>query len=168
MEDIYNIKRIEWKTFCTEDMLGHIEEFQRHGLMIEPSDLIFNFEDTIDYLSLPCENEGYPDSMSSVEFLVDSAASYWRKCQQGGRYKDYRKQTTGKAVARMSECVHGSAWKLYDTFNEETCSTDEDGRYTGTATANAKSTISETRRWIADSYCGRLKNFKALLGCFSG
>ena len=159
------LRKIYFRTFCTQNMMERLQDSEGNGFLIEPIYLVTDFEDIIDELSLPCPDIEVPP-MKSTEFLVDSAANYWRKCQEGKRYKNYLNQATAESVARISECVHGSAWELYDTFNEDTCAVNGDGIYTGTVKENVRNGIIESRRWIADSYCGRLRNFQALHGCF--
>ena len=169
VDNANNELQIKWNTFCGDDILQNIVEFKRERLIVRPQEIISsqnNFENTIDNLSLPCQGRGV-SSMSSLEFLVDSAFNYWRKCQTDGRYKGHRQEATGKAVALLSECIHGAAWGLYRTFDESSCTIDDNNSYTGMAKENITDGIKEKRRWIVHHYCARLRNFQVLQECFS-
>ncbi len=151
-------KSLAWNTFCSDATLASVANFFREeGLLLEPSELINDFENTLNILAIPC-TESKVSNISSLEFLVDSSINYWRKCQS--QYSNDLRKTDGRAIAQISECVHGYAWGLYNTFTESYCNED------GSSVLIERQKIKTERRWILDAYCARLKKFRDIQGCF--
>ena len=142
--------------YCSADTLRQVsQQFERDGLTLEPSSLVNDFENTVNQLALPCKERGVPP-MSSQEFLVDSSLWYWKKnCK-----KDYEKSihlSPAKSVAQITQCVHGRV-SAYKTFNRSSCN----------ANGTPKKALSKklgSKAWYLDSFCHRLKSFKALDDC---
>ncbi len=136
---------VEVGKFCSKKVLRKIaKQFQREGLILEPKELITDFERTVNQLSLPCKGVKV-DPLTSQEFIVDSSLWYWKQCQKS--YPYYRNSSSDKAIAKMSKCVHGSP--SYNSYNESLCAP-------GTPPGH----------WTLASYCHRLKAFRALHSCF--
>ena len=149
--------------FCDRKELESIAEgFTRDGLHL-PVELTANFENTLDRLSLPC-NLTTVSFMQGPEFITDSALWFWKKCRE--EHPSPITDPSDKAVGVLSDCVHGS--RLYRRFDEGWCSNgapredmmrqflDETGNQRG----------KNDRRRFLTSYCKRLHNFNALMGCF--
>ncbi len=131
--------------FCSDSTLEKMDEvFQNEGLELSPSPLISQFEETSDELALPCLDRGLRE-MPSSEFVVDSSLWYWKKCQNSSRTKQYLDKDTPRAVAEVTQCVHGRH-PTYDNYQKIDCSKKQAG-------------------FRENSYCQRLKAFEVTLLC---
>jgi len=131
--------------FCSDSVLSQIENsFRNEGLEIQPQELLNSFEDISDELALPCKGRGV-SPLPSEKFIVDSSLWYWKKCQKNSYFNPYIDSNSDKAVARMTECVHGKH-STYQNYQSIDCSR----------------THSD---WRKNSYCSRRKAFKAALSC---
>ena len=152
---------IKYNDFCTDEMLQRIAEFDEWGFPFRPPSISSDFENTVNELALPCTGRGFYE-MESVEFLVDTAVNYWKKCQKSSIYSPHLRDTSDKAIALVSECVHGSSRGLYRTFDESSCDDDK-----GVPTSDALNNIQDTNKhWVLQRYCSRRHNFKRIQGCF--
>ena len=157
-------------TFCDQNILRDISlnEFERIGLPPLSNDVVYNFENTVNQLSLPCHgkeklfiqrnyqcpndellacsNDNNFRAMDNLEFLVDSALWYWKKCRR--IFPNELKVSSNTAVAAVSFCIHGA--KEYLKFVGKSCD----------------SSNSELNSRRFRSYCDRLKNFRILENCF--
>lgn len=133
--------------FCSERDLQALEgEFGKVGLSIEPLVLLNDFENTVDEMSLPCQDRGV-SPIKSEEFIVDSSFWYWKRCQTWSDYKPFVNVNSDKAVARMSQCIHGKH-PTYENFQNIDCNINNSD-------------------WRKRSYCNRRRAFKAAVTCLS-
>lgn len=133
--------------FCSDTVLSQInDKFRTEELSVEPQELLNSFEDVADEMALPCKGRGV-SPLSSEKFIVNSSLWYWKKCQKNSYYSPYINTNSDKAVARMTECVHGKH-STYENYQTIDCSR----------------THSD---WRKNSYCSRRKAFKAALSCLS-
>lgn len=131
--------------FCSEDTLEKMENlFLSEQLSLDPQDLVFDFEDSVDQLSLPCMGEGLSD-FKSEEYIVDSSLWFWKKCQNSTFTKTFLNSSSDEAVSRMTQCVHGRH-KTYENHASINCS-------------NPGSDFREK------SFCDRKKAFQVALSC---
>ena len=161
---------IETDNFCGTDLLRHVSlsQFERVGLPPLSADLINNFENTVNQLSLPCHNktgqfihQNYqcPNEtalpcnsnenfkiMDNLEFLVDTALWHWKKCQR--LFQNELDESSGNAVAVISYCIRGL--RKYRAYTEDSCNPD----------------LPVLRDRGILSYCNRLRNFRILEDCF--
>ena len=150
--------------FCDKEELKSIAKaFERDGLYL-PTELITNFENTVDRLSLPC-NLTTVSFMQGPEFIVDSAFWFWNRCDQ--RYPSAYNDPSDRAVGVLSGCVHGAS-KFYRRFDKTWC---RDGVPDGNMMEQFLDEVrnqraKNSRATILTSYCGRLHNFNAFMGCF--
>ncbi|TNF28641.1 MAG: hypothetical protein EP319_08595 [Deltaproteobacteria bacterium] len=133
--------------YCSDSVLSQInDKFRIEGLAIEPTELLNSFEDVADEMALPCQGRGVAP-LPSEKFVVDSSLWYWKKCQQNSYFSPYIDTNSDKAVARMTECVHG-----------------KHSTYQNYASIDCSRTYSD---WRKNSYCSRRKAFKAAVTCLS-
>jgi len=133
--------------FCDNEVINIMDgRFSTEGLRISPSSLLNSFEPTADELSLPCTNRGSPE-MSSLEFIVDSSFWYWKKCQTFKDFSPYVGINSDRAVAKITQCVHGKN-ATYENYQNIDCSINNSD-------------------WRKRSYCNRLKAFKSAVKCLS-
>lgn len=133
--------------FCSNEILEKMDGyFQGMGLELSPFPLISQFEETSDELALPCKDRGLRE-MSSTEFVVDSSLWYWKKCQNSTKTRPFLKSSTPRAVAEVTQCVHGRH-PTYDDFEKIDCRKSQSG-------------------FRENSYCKRLEAFELALNCLN-
>lgn len=125
-----------------------LEELSRNFPL--PEVLVENAEMAMDELSLPCQGRGI-EGMESVEFLVDSALWFWRRCQK--KFPRSVEGTGSRSVAFVSKCIQGNP--RHDRFDASWC-------HNGNPSA-----VSGSRGdTVLIGYCRRLHYFQALHHCF--
>jgi predicted chitinase len=140
-------RRIATGMYCSDNALNKLDgEFQKVGLDIDPVVLLNDFENSVDEMALPCKKRGI-NPISSHKFIVDSSLWYWKRCQTWSDYKPYVAINSDKAVARMSQCIHGKH-STYENYQNIDCSINNSD-------------------WRKASYCSRRKAFKAAISCLS-
>ena len=159
------IKRLRERFCKTEELESIAEGFARDGLPASV-ELTENFENTMDALSLPCPMTGV-SFMQGPEFMVDSAFWFWGGCRE--EYPNAIDDPSAHAVGTLSGCVHGSE-RLYHRFDGRWCGGAEadEGRMEGFLGEVDAQKDKDDRRSVLTSYCRRLHNFNALMGCFDG
>lgn len=133
--------------FCSDAVLSAMDaSFGNEGLDINPVTLLNDFENVVDEMSLPCRDRGNAD-MSSMEFIVDSSFWYWKKCQTFNDYAPYVNVNSDKAVAKITQCVHGNN-ATYENYQSINCSINNSD-------------------WRKRSYCSRRRAFHAAITCMN-
>ncbi len=155
IDDWGNPEKIGIESCDVDDLKEISRQFERDGLTLEPGSLVNDFEKTLNQLALPCKDRGVP-SMSSQEFLVDSSLWYWKKnCRKD--YETSIHMSPAKSVSRITQCVHGRV-SIYNTFNSSSCNPN------GTPKSDLLQQLGK-KAWFLESFCHRLKSFKALDDC---
>ena len=155
-------KTLKNKIFCENEELASIAEAFKEDSLHFPRELITNFENTVDRLSLPCEFTTV-SFMQSPDFIVDTSLWFWEGCRRD--HPEAINRSSDEAVGILSDCVNGS--DLYLIFDEKWCQNGEPveehlRRFQAEAgTQRARN----YRRTILASYCSRLRNFNALVSC---
>jgi hypothetical protein len=140
-------QRVQVGMYCSDTALLEIEsDFRKKGFEINPQEIITRFEETVDELALPCVGRGV-SPITSEQAIVDSSLWYWKKCQNTNYFSEFIDVNSDKAVARMTECVHGQhpVYQNYETINCNIANSD----------------------WRKQSYCNRRRAFKAALRCLN-
>jgi len=132
--------------YCSDQNLNEIDQsFQSLGLEIVPRVLLSDFEESVDEMALPCAGRGNGE-ISSKEFIVDSSFWYWKKCQNQAYFSPYTQVDSDKAIARMTECIHGGH-SVYRNYQNIDCNRNN------------------SDNWRKESYCSRRKAFKSVMAC---
>lgn len=150
--------RIGW--YCDENIMSQVaERFKRDGLTLEPQTLVNDCENTLNQLALPCKDRSI-GGMSSQEFIIDSSLWFWKKNVQQA-YRQHMNEPLYRAVAKISAPIHGKA-RIYNRFTADSCNLD------GSIKDRSMYDSLGGNKWIMESFCGRLKSFKAVDDCLGG
>ena len=143
-------RRRVYQSYCTEEVLKDVaQDFLNQGLSPDVlEEMVGDFGTAANYLSLPCHGEGL-SSMTSEEFVVDSALWYWRRCKSS--YPRSTQSSSEIAVKYLSMCVHGQ--EAYLDIPDRAC-------------RESSAEELSIRPKIFSSYCNRLRAFNAFRRCF--